>query len=122
MKIKSAKELLKERKERYQINQKRYDKILEACYNRILTTNNLTSDTNILYELPDNLGISCPTYNKEECCNYIKETLVSHGYIVGVFNNRYLKISWEENAVKDAANEELDVLLRLSNNSKKYRK
>lgn len=120
MKIKSAKDLIKERKDKYEANKKRYDKILEVCVNRIERTNTLTKDTNIMYELPDNLGVSCPTYDKEECCKYMKDMLVKNGYVVEVYNNKFLKISWDETSVKEAANEELDVLLRLSNNTKKY--
>jgi hypothetical protein len=121
MKIKSAKELIQERKNKYESNKKRYDKILEACINRIEKTNSLTKDTNIMFELPDNLGISCPTYDKEECCKYMKDILLKNGYVVELYNNRFLKISWDEELVKEAANDELDVLLRLSNNTKKYK-
>ena len=87
MKIKSAKELINERNAREEINKKRYEKVLIACINRIENTNLLTKDTSIMFELPDNLGISCPNYDKKACCKYIKDTLTSHGYVVDTFNN-----------------------------------
>lgn len=90
----NIKNLQSEVEERERRKFKTYDKILESCYSKILTTNQKTNDCCCIYTCPP-IIFGLPLYNVTECVKYIMEKLSKKGFKVYFTNPNIVFISWK---------------------------
>ena len=80
---------------------KTYERILEMCYNKILTTNKQCDDCCCIFTCP-NVVFGLPLFNLFECIRFIMEKLVEKGFEVHLAIPNNIFISWKPESEKRA--------------------
>ena len=73
---------------------KTFEKVLDACYKKILTHNQNSNDYTCKFLVP-NMMFGLPLYNVADCCQYIIEKLIEKGFDVYLAYPTTLHISWQ---------------------------
>lgn len=73
---------------------KTFEKVLDACYQKILTHNQNSNDYTCKFLVP-NMMFGLPLYNVADCCQYIIEKLIEKGFDVYLAYPTTLHISWQ---------------------------
>ncbi|AUF82651.1 hypothetical protein TetV_569 [Tetraselmis virus 1] len=89
----SAKRLQSEAKQRQKAKKTTFDTILDKVYNRILSKSKLDW-RRIVYEVPL-FVVGLPAYDVTECTSYIAKNLQKDGYIIEIYGERVIYISWD---------------------------
>jgi len=79
---------------REQRKTKIYDKILELCNNKILSSNQKNDDYSCTYIVP-NVVFGLPLYDVNECVKYIMDKLVDKGFDIYFAFPTTIHISWK---------------------------
>jgi hypothetical protein len=78
-----------------------YERILEMCYNKILTTNKQCDDCCCIFICPS-VVFGLPLFNLYECIKFIMEKLVEKGFEVHLALPNNIYISWKPESEKRA--------------------
>ena len=70
-----------------------FNKILDICYNKIITTNKTSDDYTCIFEVP-RMIFGLPLYNLEDAVRYIMLSLVDKGFEVHLAIPNKIYISW----------------------------
>jgi len=74
---------------------KTFEKVLEMCYQKILSTNKTTDDCCCTFICPQ-VVFGLPLYNLMDCIKFIMEKLVEKGFYIHLALPNHIFISWKK--------------------------
>jgi hypothetical protein len=80
---------------------KTFEKVLETCYQKILSTNKTSDECCCTFICPQVI-FGLPLYNLMECINFIMEKLVEKGFETHLALPNHIYISWKPDSEKRA--------------------
>jgi len=80
---------------------KTFEKVLEMCYQKILSTNKTSTDCCCTFICP-RVIFGLPLFNVFDCIKFIMEKLVDKGFEVHLILQTHIIISWQHNSEKKA--------------------
>ena len=80
---------------------KTFEKVLDLCYQKILSTNKTSTDCCCTFICP-HVIFGLPLFNIIECINFIMEKLLDKGFEVHLILQTHIVISWQHNSEKKA--------------------
>jgi hypothetical protein len=80
---------------------KTFEKVLETCYQKILSTNKTSDECCCTFICPQVI-FGLPLFNLMECINYIMEKLMDKGFEVHLALPNHIYISWKPESEKRA--------------------
>jgi hypothetical protein len=78
---------------------KTFEKVLEMCYHKILTTNKTSDECCCTFICPQVI-FGLPLFNLMECINFIMEKLIEKGFQTHLALPNHIYISWKPNSEK----------------------
>jgi hypothetical protein len=78
---------------------KTFEKVLEMCYHKILTTNKTSDECCCTFICPQVI-FGLPLFNLMECINFIMEKLIEKGFQTHLAFPNHIYISWKPNSEK----------------------
>lgn len=93
--IKSFAELKKQNEIKKNLKLKLYNQFLNLILRKITNISQMLNQNYLIHQIP-NVVVGYPFYNIDDCCNWLKEKLLSKGVnSVSILENNILFINWK---------------------------